>query len=557
MSASRLLLATTAAAAVLPLACADTAALSAKKDNTLVEVAGGVLSNGAGSYVFGGRIASGEIRRALLAFDVQASVPAGSKVTAAQLTLHMSKTIVGPLSGSLHRVTADWGEGTSDAPAEEGTGAASTPGDATWIHRFYSSVFWTAPGGDFASTPSAMTSVGDVGFYTWSSPQMVADVQAWVDAPANNFGWLLIVDESDFPSAKRFDSRENPVVANRPKLTITFTPPVAKPDCDGNGMPDETELASGQAQDCNGNHVPDACDIASGTSADLDHNGVPDECEADCNDNGVPDATDIATGASLDCNTDGVPDECQSDADADGVIDACDGCPQDPGKGSPGACGCGMPDADRDGDGVPDCKDGCPDDPRKSAPGALGCGVEESDSDGDGVPDAVDLCPGADDKLDRDGDGTPDCRDACPDDPRKVAPGACGCGVDDGSPDCAQVGPSGSDRDGDGVPDDVDNCPNVPNSDQLDTDGDGIGDVCDNCPEAVNPDQRDTDSDGVGDICDNCPLTGNPDQADRDGDGIGDYCDDVRGYAACGPLGAWGLLLLAGLAWRLTRRAPG
>jgi hypothetical protein len=31
----------------------------------------------------------------------------------------------------LHRVLADWGEGTSDAPEEEGQGAAAMPGDAT------------------------------------------------------------------------------------------------------------------------------------------------------------------------------------------------------------------------------------------------------------------------------------------------------------------------------------------------------------------------------------------------------------------------------------------
>lgn len=33
------------------------------------------------------------------------------------------------------------------------------------------------------------------------------------------------------------------------------------------------------AGDCNGNGVPDACDLASGTSVDLDRDGFPDECE--------------------------------------------------------------------------------------------------------------------------------------------------------------------------------------------------------------------------------------------------------------------------------------
>jgi hypothetical protein len=62
--------------------------------------------------------------------------------------------------------------------------------------------------------------------------------------------------------------------------------------------------------DCNGNGIEDAADIASGTSADVDSNGTPDECE-DCNGNGSPDGLDIAKGRSADCQRDGIPDECQ------------------------------------------------------------------------------------------------------------------------------------------------------------------------------------------------------------------------------------------------------
>jgi YqxM protein len=98
------------------------------------------------------------------------------------------------------------------------------------------------------------------------------------------------------------------------------------------------------------------------------------------------------------------------DADGDGVCDGDDGCPDDPDKTEPGACGCGVPDTDADGDGTPDCIDGCPDDPDKTEPGACGCGVPDTDADGD---------------------GTPDCIDGCPDDPDKTEPGLCGCGVPD------------------------------------------------------------------------------------------------------------------------------
>lgn len=67
---------------------------------------------------------------------------------------------------------------------------------------------------------------------------------------------------------------------------------IAAPDCNGNGVADLCDIASGLEEDCNGNGFPDSCDIAGGTSADDNLNGVPDECEAqffdraDCNADG-------------------------------------------------------------------------------------------------------------------------------------------------------------------------------------------------------------------------------------------------------------------------------
>jgi hypothetical protein len=82
---------------------------------------------------------------------------------------------------------------------------------------------------------------------------------------------------------------------------------------------------------------------------------------------------------------------------------------------------------DSDGDGTPNCTDGCPNDPNKVAPGVCGCGMADTDTDGD---------------------GTPNCTDGCPNDPNKIAAGACGCGMAD------------TDTDGDGTANCVDGCPN-------------------------------------------------------------------------------------------------
>lgn len=69
-----------------------------------------------------------------------------------------------------------------------------------------------------------------------------------------------------------------------------------------------------------------------------------------------------------------------------------------------------LPDIDSDGDGAPDCYDGCPLDPFKIEPGACGCGVPEGDLDGDGICDAVDNCPSIANptQADCDGDGIGD-----------------------------------------------------------------------------------------------------------------------------------------------------
>ncbi len=315
--------------------------------------------------------------------------------------------------------------------------------------------------------------------------------------------------------------------------------------------------------------------------------GIPD-----CNGNGIPDDEDIASGTSPDCDGDGVPDECEHDSDGDGTIDDCDGCPYDPNKTEPGVCGCGIPDYDSDGDGVEDCNDGCPQDPDKTEPGVCGCGVPDDDSDGDGVEDCIDGCPHDPDKVepgvcgcgvpddDSDGDGVEDCIDGCPLDPDKIEPGVCGCGVPD------------DDSDGDGVEDCIDGCPHDPDKIEPgvcgcgvpddDSDGDGLEDCNDGCPldpTKIQPGvcgcgipDDDSDGDGIEDCIDGCPHDpyktepgvcgcGIPDD-DSDGDTVPDCADqcpgeddlldeDQDGTPDCldpGPiptLSHWGLLALA------------
>lgn len=207
---------------------ADVIQLGPAKDNTLYEF---VLpfSNGAGEYFFSGHLLNNdELRRGLLAFDMDGSIAAGSTINSVSLTLRMSNVPPGADADdfSLHRVLSDWGESTSDAPGPEGGGINAEPGDATWTHTFFSTQFWGNAGGDFVAQASDTQNLGTVpnAFYTWSSTGMVTDVQFWLDNPGQDFGWIIIGEENDPGSARRFATRENGVPSFRPILEVDYTP---------------------------------------------------------------------------------------------------------------------------------------------------------------------------------------------------------------------------------------------------------------------------------------------------------------------------------------------
>jgi len=204
---------------------ADVVTLPAVADNTLYESATGDISNGAGENFFSGSTANQGVRRALLAFDVAGSIPPGATIDSVTLTLNMNRSQrAGTETFTLHRVLADWGEGTSVGDGQGGGGGIATSGDATWLHTFYPSSFWASPGGDYVAAASASLSVGGKGSYTWGSTAgLVSDVQGWLDAPSTDFGWILIGNEAVVETAKRFGSRENRTTANRPQLVINFT----------------------------------------------------------------------------------------------------------------------------------------------------------------------------------------------------------------------------------------------------------------------------------------------------------------------------------------------
>ncbi len=205
----------------------DTVTLRASADTTLFQFA---PDNNLGGYVSlaAGTTAHGDRSRALLRFNVTNSLPPGARVTAARLRLRVVRA---PLSGgrpstfALHRMLKAWTEGDK---ATFSTGSPASDGETTWSNRFHPSVSWSAPGAsaglDFASLVSSSTSISSTGSYTFaSSLAAAADVQAWLDRPQENHGWIVVSQSEEISeTGRRIGSRED--LPNAPVLEIDYVP---------------------------------------------------------------------------------------------------------------------------------------------------------------------------------------------------------------------------------------------------------------------------------------------------------------------------------------------
>lgn len=250
---------------------ADSISIGPSADATLIEEPTAEYSLGAAYNVYAGRIGENggaTIRRGLMRFNLGA-IPAGSTITSVTLRLYMSQTQSGAQTVGLHRCSLPWTEGTAFAFGGGGTPAGI--GDSTWKYQSYPTVLWPTLGGVFAATASATRSVSGIGSYTWSSTaSLVADVQAWLDNPSANHGWVIKGNEATPTSVKRFESRE--AAANKPLLQVDYVPPPNRPaDFNSNGVVDGLDLAillsqwgggASSSADLTGNGVVDGGDLA-------------------------------------------------------------------------------------------------------------------------------------------------------------------------------------------------------------------------------------------------------------------------------------------------------
>ena len=179
-------------------------------------------------------------RRALLRLDLS-SIPEGGMVQSVSLQMQVAASggRFGDIDYTLHRVSSRWGEGTVVGAIEGGFGGPAQSGDATWTENEFGTSSWANPGGDFVSTASATAAAGLAGAtVTWSDTGMIDDVQAWIDTPETNFGWIVISTiEGVQQRVKKFHSSE--ATAFRPVVTILIDTMPSEGEGEGEGEGEE------------------------------------------------------------------------------------------------------------------------------------------------------------------------------------------------------------------------------------------------------------------------------------------------------------------------------
>lgn len=251
--------------------CADWVSLTSAKDNTLFQYdpddpSSQFNSNGSGNFFGAGcTFSRSQIQRGLIQFDLS-GVPAGAKVVPGSVTLRLyvvdapKKDPVKTRPFWLVRLTGlaqMWGEGISwsTAGGGGGGGAPAEAGDATWFHTQYDpdvhdptefipggSGFWpemgalgNAPVDAGALSGSRAGTAGDKNEEAWfAAPGMADDLNAWLQDPSSNFGWIVLGDETiidpDASTKRGFASREHADPQLRPWLTFEYSL-VPEPGC--------------------------------------------------------------------------------------------------------------------------------------------------------------------------------------------------------------------------------------------------------------------------------------------------------------------------------------
>jgi hypothetical protein len=165
-----------------------------------------------------GTVTANNAFRSLIAFDIS-SISAGSTINTTTCSLYEFLVNAGNVAvgdGNFHRVLQNWVEA-----------------EATWNIYSTGNNWATAgcggDGTDRVATASATVSLDGTAssaFIDWAGAGMVADVQAWLDGTASNYGWLFECPAKERLSLRArnvFYSSDHTTAGERPKLVIEYT----------------------------------------------------------------------------------------------------------------------------------------------------------------------------------------------------------------------------------------------------------------------------------------------------------------------------------------------
>ncbi|MBK7680529.1 MAG: DNRLRE domain-containing protein [Chitinophagaceae bacterium] len=137
-------------------------------------------------------------RRSLLRFDLS-SIPVGSTIQSAELQFYINTEGQG---FNMHRMLVPWDEATVTY--------------ASIGNRHFATDNTDAQSSVNANWPGVDTYVGSI-----TVPVPASTIQDWINGTLTNNGWLMIATHPD--DGQQLRSREHTTVADRPKLTVTYS----------------------------------------------------------------------------------------------------------------------------------------------------------------------------------------------------------------------------------------------------------------------------------------------------------------------------------------------
>ena len=139
-------------------------------------------------------------------------------------------------------------------------------------------VSWTMPGGDFLPASDGTSPKQGTLVNVWYPFGCTARVQAWLAAPATNFGWCVRCTDENLNNQDRFYSGDTSSSPYRPKLVISDLITRVPGDINGDGTVDLLDLLA-------------LADVW-GSTCGVDRNYDP---QCDLNDDGSVDVVDLLT----------------------------------------------------------------------------------------------------------------------------------------------------------------------------------------------------------------------------------------------------------------------